>query len=258
MSFYPQTGSGAVTQYPLRRRRTWRGISNQLEGGQTIVLPDPAGGEIAWSLEYEDLTAAELQSISDLFAACNGRFGAFTFIDPLANLLGWSEDLSRSSWQSGQLSIAPGTADPLGTDRGSVLTNATPGTQQLSQTLGISGDYCACFSVYIRSAAARNVAIRRDGMQTVADVGSQWHRILVSGKGTTGSDQSTFSLSVPAGMTVQVFGLQVEVQPSPSVYHASGIANGIYEETYFADDELTVTSTAPGLSRTSINLISRI
>jgi hypothetical protein len=258
MSFYPQIGSGVVTQFPFSRTRMWRGITNQLEGGESIVLPDSAGGEIAWSLKYEDLTAAELQAIANLFAESQGGFGSFTFIDPLENLLGWSEDMTRTSWQPGQLTLASGAADPLGTTRASSLTNGTPGALSLSQTLGVSGDYVACFSAYIRSAAAGVVTIERDGIQTTASVGSQWRRIVVSGPGIAGAAQSTFSLSVPAGMTVQVFGLQVEVQPWPSTYRATGAASGIYEETYFADDELTVTSTAPGLSRASIKLISRI
>ncbi len=43
---------------------------------------------MAWSLKYEDLTTAEAQAISGVFTASQGQFGYFTFIDPLANLMG--------------------------------------------------------------------------------------------------------------------------------------------------------------------------
>ena len=55
------------------------------------MLPDATAGQIEWKLSYQDLTIAEVQSLSNLFTASQGEFAAFTFIDPLANLLGWSE-----------------------------------------------------------------------------------------------------------------------------------------------------------------------
>ena len=101
MSFYPQIGSGVVTQFPFRRARQWRAITNQLESGELITLPDTSAGHVAWSLKYRDLTDAEAQAIGGLFASSQGQFGSFTFIDPLANLLGWSENLAGAGWQAG-------------------------------------------------------------------------------------------------------------------------------------------------------------
>jgi hypothetical protein len=258
MSFYPQVGNGAVTQFPFARTRQWRAIANQMEGGELITLPDSSGGQIAWSLRYEDLSVTEASAIGGLFTASQGQFGSFTFIDPMANLLGWSEDFTKAGWQLGLLTPAAGIADPLGTTRASGLSNGTAGALQISQTLGVPGDYVACFSAYVRSASGATVTMQRDGLQTAGTVGAQWQRILASGSGTAGAAQSTFSIGIPAGQAIQVFGLQVEAQPAPSVYRATTAAAGIYEETYFANDELTVTSTGPGLSRTSIELISRV
>ena len=258
MSFYPQIGSGVVTQFPFQRRRQWRAITNQLESGELISLPDAAGGQMNWSLQYQDLANAEAQAISGLFSASQGQFGSFTFIDPLANLLGWSENLTGPGWQANELSISAGTSDPLGTLRASTVSNPTAGSLQLTQTLGVSGDYVACFSAYVQASAAATITMQRDGQQSVAAVGSNWTRVLISGTGTAATGQSTFSLVLAAGQSVNVFGLQVEAQPWPSVYKPTSAAAGIYEETYFADDELTITSTCLGLSRASINLISRI
>jgi hypothetical protein len=258
MSFYPQIGNGVVTQFPFERTRRWRVITNQLEGGESIALPDTAGGQVEWRLKYEDLTTAEAQAIGALFAASQGQFGPFTFIDPMTNLLGWSEDVTRPGWQLGEMSTTAGISDPVGTRRASTISNSGAASQTLSQALGVSGDYVACFSAYIRSNSATVVTMERDGLQAAAAVGSQWKRVFVSGRGAAGSTQSTFSLAIPGGQAIDVWGLQAEVQPWPSVYKFSTAATGIYEETYFAEDELTMTSTGLGFSRASINLISRI
>ena len=257
MSFYPQIGSGTVTQFPVSRTRKWRVISSVLESGEQIVLQDTAAGQIEWSLSYADLGDAETALISGLFTASQGRFAAFTFIDPLANLIGWSEDLSQPNWQAGLLTKASAIADPLGTYRAWALSNGSTGAQPLAQTLGVSGDYVACFSAYVRSNAAGSITIGRDGTQTVAAIGLQWSRVYVSGTGTAGAVQSTFAISVAPGQTVDVFGMQVETQPYPSLYRATGSALGIYQETYFEDDELSVTATDLGLSSFSVKLISR-
>jgi hypothetical protein len=257
MSFYPQIGSGVVTQFPFARTRMWRAVTNQMESGELITLPDTAGGQIAWSLKYQDLTTAETAAISTLFTASQGQFGSFTFIDPMANLLGWSEDFTQAGWQLGQMTTAAGVADPLGTRRASAVSNSGAAAQPLSQTLGVSGDYVACFSAYVRANSATTVTMQRDNTQTVAPAGPQWTRVLVSGTGIAGAAHSTFSLVIPAGQTIDVFGVQVEVQPWPSVYRQTSAASGIYSETYFADDELTMTSTGLCFSRAAINLISR-
>lgn len=258
MSFYPQIGQGTVSQFPLRRTRNWRAITNQLESGEQFIVPDSAGGQIEWYLRYADLSDAETASLNNLFAASFGSYGSFTFIDPLANLLGWSEDLSKPDWQLTLLSQSAGVNDPMGTERASSIANGSSGTLQLAQSLGISGDYVACFSAWVRSNATGTVTLQRDVSQTTAPVGPQWTRIYLSATGTAGALSSTFSIAIAAGQAVDVWGLQVEAQPFPSVYRQTTAALGIYGETYFGNDDMTVTSTAPGLSSCTIKLISRV
>jgi hypothetical protein len=258
MSFFPQVGAGSVAQYPVTRSRRWRAIVNQMEDGEIIMLPDTTAGQIQWKLSYQDLVAAEVENLSGLFTASQGGFAPFTFIDPMANLLGWSESLLQSSWQLGLLQTAAGVTDPLGTTRASSLTNPTTGTQSLQQSLGVSGDYVACFSAYLRSSVPGSVILQRDGTALTVTVGNAWQRAFVNGTGVGGAVQSTFSIALAAGQTVDVWGLQVEVQPYPSAYKQTVAALGIYPETYFANDELTITSTSVGLSSCGINLVSRV
>jgi hypothetical protein len=229
-----------------------------MEDGEIIMLPDTTAGQIKWKLSYQDLIAAEVQNLSNLFTASQGGFAPFTFIDPMANLLGWSESLAQSSWQLRLLQTAAGVADPLGTTKASSVTNPSTGTQSIQQSLGVSGDYVTCFSAYLRSSVPGTVILQRDGTALTVTVGTAWQRAFVNGIGVSGAIQSTFSIALAAGQTIDVWGLQVEVQPYPSTYKQTVAALGIYPETYFANDELTITSTSVGLSSCGINLVSRV
>jgi hypothetical protein len=258
MNWYPQIGAGSIAQFPLRRSRKWRAIVNELESGERIMLPDAAAGQVEWQLSYQDLTDAETATLTALFSASQGGFEAFTFIDPMANLLGWSENLSQPNWQAGLLHPTSGVTDPLGTQRAWSLANGSPGTQQLQQTLGVPGAYVACFSAYFRADSPGTITISRDNLTKTAVAGPVWTRAFVSGAGIAGATQSTFAIAAGAGQTIQIFGLQVEAQPYPSIYKQTTTAPGIYEETWFGNDVLTVAGTSPGFSSCNIVLVSRV
>ncbi len=258
MSWYPQIGAGTVAQFPLRRKRQWRAITNVMESGEIISLPDTAGGQIEWLLSYQELTDAEVATLTGLFASSSGEAASFGFVDPFANLLGWSEDLSQAGWQPGLLTLTGGLSDPVGTMRAWSLANTNGAEQMLSQSLGVPGAYVVCFSAYVRSDSAGTIGILRDTARVTVPVGAQWKRIVISGAGAGGATASTFALAITAGSTVRVFGLQVEAQPWPSPYRPTGTAAGILEETRFSGGDLAVTNTAPGLSACQVNLVSRI
>lgn len=258
MNWFPQIGAGAIAQFPLQRNRRWRAIANVLESGELIALPDSKGGEIEWRLSYQELTDAEVAKLTGLFTASRGESASFGFVDPFANLLAWSEDLSKPDWQRGLLTVTGGLTDPLGKQRAWTVQNTQPAEQSLSQTLGIPGGYTACFSVYVRSDSAGTLGIARDANRVNVPIGPQWKRIQISGTGTSGAVQSTFSVSLAANSTLRIFGFQVEAQPWPSVYRASGAASGILEETRFSGGDLKVITMAPGLSSCQVNLVSRV
>ncbi len=258
MSWFPQIGTGSIAQFPLTRSRKWRAITNDLESGEQIMLPDATASQVEWRLSFQDLTDTEANALSALFTASQGSYDAFTFIDPLANLPGWSEDFTQPNWQAGLLQTSSGVGDPLGTERASSIANTSPGSESLQQSLGVPGDYVACFSVYLRSDAPGTVTLQRDSVQTTIAVGPAWKREFVSGTGVSGATQSNFSILLAAGQTIDVWAPQVEAQPCPSAYKQTGAAEGIYEETYFESYGLTVTSTSVGLASCEVSLISRV
>jgi len=258
MTFFPQIGAGSVAQFPVRRRRRWRSIANELESAERVLLPDLTGGQIEWQLVLKDLSDQECATINALFNSAQGQFRAFRLVDPMANLLGWSEDFTRPDWQCGLLLLSAEASDPMGTTRASSISNSSAGVQGLQQSLGIPGEYVTCFSVWLAGASGMEITLSRDGRAESFAVGAAWTRVWLSCPGTRGADSSTYAISLPAGGSVRVFGPQVEVQPFASDYKPTRTARGIYQETYFGSDELRMVSTAPGLSSCEILLCSRV
>lgn len=258
MNWFPQIGAGSIAQFPVTRLRQWRTIANEMESGERITLADEYSNQIGWQLSYQDLTDAEVQNLSSLFSASQGGALQFGFVDPLANVLGWSEDLTRPDWQTNLLAIAPNAVDPLGTQRAWTLTNTTTGVLSLQQTLAISGNYVACFSVWVSSPSAASVTLQHDSTQNTQPVGPAWNRIFISGQGASGAANSTFGIALNPSQQVMIFGPQVEAQPYPSAYKQTVTARGIYPNTWFVQDELQVVSTGPGLSSCQFALRSQI
>lgn len=257
MNWFPQLSTGSAVQFPFQRHRTWRSIENHLESGERISLPDTSGGRIDWRLEYHELSDSEAQKLSDLFAVSSGSFGAFGFIDPFANLIGWSEDLNRPDWQPGLLTKSQTANDPWGRTGAWSLHNGSAGSQSLIQTLGVPGEYMCCFSAWVRSDSAGTVFLARDAAQIATAIGPSWRRVFVNGVGVAASQNSTVSIAISAGQSIDVWGFQAEAQPWPSQYRPATAARGIYPETYFATDELRMTATGVGLTSCELSLISR-
>lgn len=257
MSWYPQTSAGALVQLPLRRRTIWRAITNQFETGERISLPDRGAGRIEWHLAYRDLSEIEAAAITNFFRSTRGAFGTFSFADPGANLLGWSEDLSRNDWQVGLVAVAGGGPGPGGISGSWLLSNSSAGAQGVAQTVALPGEYTTCFSVYLRSASPVNVTLRRGSASTTVTTSAKWKRYFLTGP-VPGEDNATFSLDVPAGSAAEVWGLQVEAGPYPSQYRPTEAAAGICERTSFASDELAITATGVGLFASEFTLISKL
>ena len=62
-------------------------------------MADPAGATVEWQLQYANLSDTELAALQQFFTAMEGSLNSFTFLDPAANLLAWSEDLTNAVWR---------------------------------------------------------------------------------------------------------------------------------------------------------------
>ena len=162
MLHFPQLTTGVLAQWPLRRRHSTRAIANETIGGHSVRLADPQASSIEWTLPLRGLSTQEADAIGALFAACEGRSGSFVFLDPLGNLLRFSQDFANSVWVTGPLlTVTPGIGDPNGGTAAVQLINLSGATQKIEQTITAHGGYTYCISAWVRSASSGSVALRR-------------------------------------------------------------------------------------------------
>src|SRR5262245_61681486 len=184
MAVYPQLASGALGQFPVRKQRRLRTVVNRAADGRTVRLQDPAAEVTEWQLTYTELNDAEAAALRAFFEECEGSLRGFTFVDPSANLLAWSEKLDEAVWTRGRLlTLTAGVADPFGGTRASRLSNTGAAAQSLSQTLNAPVEYTYCFSAYVRPAAPVTVTMLRGTGRADRVVTRKWGRITSAGSG---------------------------------------------------------------------------
>jgi hypothetical protein len=236
MLAYPQLGTGALSHFPVRKRRRMRTAVNVMADGSSIKLADPPGEFTEWILEYSQLSDAELAVIQQFFTAAEGTLNTFTFLDPTSNLLARSDQLDNAVWVRGpllSLSGGPGTWH---------LSNTGGGAQNISQTIAAPAGYLYCFSAYVRSSQTSQVTMLFGNQRAGRTVNSYWSRIKFAASGDPAQESIAFGLEVPAGLSIDVNGMQAEPQAGASAYKAS-TTGGVYEGARLRDDVLTITAT---------------
>lgn len=125
MLTYPQLPTGALAQFPAQKRRQMRTLVNTAADGTAVKLADPGAATVEWQLKYASLTDSELGALLQFFAAAEGTLNSFTFVDPTANLLAWSSDLSNAVWEAASfLSLAGANTDPAGGNNAWQVSNS--------------------------------------------------------------------------------------------------------------------------------------
>jgi len=243
MLVFPQLTTGVLSQFPLRRRRLARTLTNTLPDLSTIKLSDPAGEILEWHLTYTGLTDGELANLQTFFEATEGSLNVFTFLDPTSNLLAWSDQLTEAAWTADPfIALRGNVTDPTGGTKAWQIWNSGMAPQGITQTLMAPGTYVYCFSAYMRSLSETAATLLLGNSQLPIAVGANWNRFTVAARGDTTALSTTFGISIPAGVSLEVFGIQAEAQPAASEYKPS-TTGGVYGNAYFRDDTLTFTST---------------
>jgi hypothetical protein len=255
MLVYPQLSTGAQGQFPITKRRVLRTVLNRASDSRAVKLPDSVGGRTEWTLEYAGLNDAEAQSLRDFFDLTEGTLETFTFLDPTANLLAWSDHLDDDVWTAAPLlALTPEIADPRGGTKGWRLSNPAGGAQSITQTLQVPGTFTYCVSLYARSETPVTANLLLDTGRMPCRIAGGWGRAVFSGTGTADAEAVLFGFEVPAGATIDVFGMQVEAQPGASPYHPS-IVGGVYPDARFRDDVLAMTAVSLGQHACTVNII---
>lgn len=259
MLAFPQLSSGGCAQYAFERSRSRRNVRNVMADGSVVTYRDSGAGLARWSLPFLHLSDNEAAAIEQLFDATAGKLGSFTFVDPGANLLCWSEDLTNPVWQHGPfLQSTNGIMDPRGTSRAWRLTNTGQATQRLAQRVAAPASFVYCFSVYARSTGGSALSLIRTGASeesTTTSLSSEWRRITTAGALSGDGNAITFSVELQPGAVVDVFGLQAEGQPGASAYMVTNSRGGVYTAR-FDQDELSIVAGARGSNDTKVRLIS--
>jgi hypothetical protein len=255
MLVYPQLPTGALAQFPVQRRRQVRTLVNTAADGTVVKLADPGAAIVEWQLKYAALSDAELAALLQFFTAAQGTLNNFTFVDPAANLLAWSDNLSNAVWDAAPfLSSTGANADPGGGNNAWQVTNSGTAAQDLSQTLTAPGGYQYCLSVYAKAAAPATFTMLLGSNRYKQNPGPDWQRFVCTGTPDPTALSVTFGIELGAGAVVDVYGLQVEPQDCPSLYKAS-TTGGCYENARLCDDTLSFTTTDVNRHSATVNII---
>jgi hypothetical protein len=263
MLYYPQLSTGVVSQFPINRRTTLRTITNTLLSGDSIRMSDPGSAVVGWQLQYSNLTDDEWSSLEQLFAATEGKLTTFTFLDPMDNLLMWSEDWTNAVWTGDPLlQVSTGIADPLGGTGAVRLTNTAQTTQRIVQSIAAASWFQYCCSIYLRSAAPSTVQIllSATGQESLTQVPvtTSWTRAIKADSLSLQEDGISFGLQLPAGSSIVAFGAQAEPQPAAGYYKKTTDLAGVYPNTRFDSDSLTQTANAPNQNSCAVSLVSNL
>jgi hypothetical protein len=255
---FPQLRSGAVAQLPLQRSETYRTLRNLLSDGRDVRMTDGGFATVGWTLKFSDLTADEAQALQSLFQSAGGRLATFTFVDPSANLLCWSDDLTNACWSKDPQLALSQVPDAFGGSVGTQIANSAAAAQTVSQSTNAPATLTYCFSMYLRSDTPAQVALTIGEVVVVtASLSGAWRRWQAAAVGGAGQ-QVVFGLSIPPGATVQVCGLQAEAQPAAGVYKSTTGIGGVFQNSRFDQDSMDVSATEAGFFACNVRIISRL
>jgi len=240
MAVFPQLLTGALVQFRFEKTLQGRAVLNRAMDASTYAAADPGGRRVRWDLTFAGLSDAEFAALSALFAESEGRLNSFTFLDPAANLLGRTEDLSAAAWDKNPLlTVTGGVTGPSGD--GFHLLNAGAGWSEVWQTLAAAPvGFAYAFSVWVRGTGI--VRLRRfaslDSAELTFSLSAAWKRVELNGALNEGPLGVSFAIGLPAGGQVEMAGPQVDGQLVAGEYRKSAGRGGIYSAARFAQDAL--------------------
>jgi len=253
---YPQLSSGALAQYGVRRGRR-AGISRvELAGGAVVQGPPSDAQWVEWDFAYRGLNCGEAGAIRDLFDSCQGKLGSFWFVDPMANLLRDTENLTGDGWETDAGVLVNALAWD-GDLRGQVhsVSNGDDSVAGVWQTLQIDRGYQYALSCYARGGTVTLSAIGLGPQVSVAEsAGAVWRRLWLPVRLEEEGLGLTCGFCVEPGASVEVCGLQLEAQAAPGGYKASSLSGAIFSDARFGMDELTMVAEDEGSFRADVKI----
>ena len=263
-SLFPQMSTGSVTQFPiLSSERFLTRVTDVPDYGETVYAEweVPYG---AWTLQLKSTSDADAAVLKSFFDSQYGMYGRFIFLDPIRNLLSWSEDYTQSIWTKAHISfITPGFADPLGGMGASTLVTGASGTPSVGQVLpfGPGSQSLSPFpNLWLTASIWLKGTLYTSATLQISDGGSQVGQVSIAltPTWTRYSVSFNFSASAPQTMlynlvlqnleTVYVFGPSLMYLPSAGDYGKTGVQTGVHPICRFDQDTWPWVHTGPGVS----------
>lgn len=255
MLVFPQLFSGALSQFPAKKQQLQRTVVNTSADDYNIRLDDPPGAQTLWTLQFRDLSDAEIQALAAFFTSTEGSLNPFTFLDPAANLLGWSEDFTNAVWtKDPDLTLTASVTDPLGGTGAFTFANSGAAPQGINQTLNAPPTYQYAFSIYARSQGGATLTMQAGTTTATFSLIPGWQRFSIVGSAASTATAIEFIAQISANASADVFGPQAEAQGVPSAYKKSS-TGGVYQNARFHDDAFTYTTTDVNRHSATVNIL---
>jgi hypothetical protein len=262
MAYFPQLDGGTSVQLPLRYWRRFEAGLLEREDGGAIVVSGATRGEHGWDLQYRGLRGAEADRLVAFFSARQGRLLPFGFLDPVRNLLAWSEDLTKAHWQRDALiQVLSGAAGPAGMGTAQTVLNSGQAVQSVWQTLPVPGIYRFAMSVFLRSGAADVVRLwaENSGVRSwlAVEPGASWGRFEFPVEPGGTEEITRFGMELEPGAAVEVFGVQLEPQGGAGPYKRSAARQGVYVQARFDMDEILLSAEGKDSFGARVRIVAR-
>lgn len=249
MALFPQVASGAVTQFPTRSALRYLTRVNTLADGAEYKYADQASALGGFEVSFEQLLGSDIDVLIAFFNARYGTYQRFTFLDPLRNLVKWSEDFAQPVWNKfapGNFTFSSGQADPLGGTGAQLVTNSGGSTNSIWQDIPASPEsQHFTGSIWLKQSTPGLTVIVRveDGLGQQQDFdarpGANWERVWATTKFSASAAAVTrLTFIFPASASVYTFGAQLAYLPGPGGYSKNQGSTGVHPTCRFEEPDL--------------------
>ncbi|WP_031498582.1 hypothetical protein [Bryobacter aggregatus] len=245
---FPYLDNGMLSQMPVRLELNRIAPANRFLDGSILYAASDAKLQYNWTLRYDDLSEAEWQRFTDFFAAIATGSEAFTFYDPLGNLLADTGNLESSSWIRPAGLALQSFSDP-DVDKAYIVTNPTSAPLVLSQAVNVAGGFQTSFSLLVRWAGGMPFALAQsDGAQRLEQhfQATGWTRHFVAMKGVTSSASRSAEIVVLPTTQLIIAAPQLEIAAAPNAYSETGGHGGVFPQAWIGQKKLELQSPTPG------------
>jgi hypothetical protein len=243
---------------PLTREARFTTRLNRAPDFTEVRTQDQLTPLFRWNLQLGPLSDSDLAAIQSFHASCGGAYQSFVFLDPLDNLLSWSEDFAQAVWQETAPSgvvITSGIADPFGGTTAQNIANTSGAVNTLSQSIAANPQGITFTgSVWLIGAATLHVTDGGSQVFSTPATASAWTRYSVTGAFAGSASQIIFAADIAAGASVSLFGAQLVATAGAGSYTRTTTVSGFHPNCAFDPQPLAHRVIGPGVNQVKLSI----